>query len=146
MYIENVVKALIKKYKTRDPFELAEALGINIMYKNLESLKGFYSYSKRNKYIVLNGNLSDIELRLIISHELGHHFLHLHLAKSLKFMKDYTLFSASKHEREANMFAAHLLISNDLLTRYLHYNYSLEQIAQTEGLFPELIKLKFNIL
>lgn len=142
-YIEYKAKKLIKKYKTRNPFRLAEIMNINIRFYNFKHLKGFYTYYKRNRYIGINQNLSDIEQALCCAHEIGHDQLHRHITY---YMKDYDLFTTSKTEYHANLMAAHLLIPDNLLDKYTKYNYTIEEIAAIENLYPDLIKLKFNLL
>ena len=61
-------------------------------------------------------------------------------------MKDYVFFSNIATEYQANLMAAHILIPDDLLDKYSRYNYTIEQIAAIEHLYPGLIKLKFNDL
>ena len=41
-YIERISKKLVRKYKTRNPFELAEALNINIKFYDFRELKDLY--------------------------------------------------------------------------------------------------------
>ena len=48
-YIYDKVNRLIKKYKTRDPIELIEALNINLVYlPETKILLGMYHYIQRN--------------------------------------------------------------------------------------------------
>jgi len=35
------VEGLVKKYKTRDPMEIAEEIGIKILFRDFKELKGF---------------------------------------------------------------------------------------------------------
>jgi len=58
-------------------------------------------------------------------------------------MKDFNFFSNSKAEYQANLMAAHILIPDDLLDKYAKYNYTIEQIAAEENLYPDLIRLKY---
>jgi len=44
-FISKEVDKLIKKYKTRDPFEMAKDMKINICYHDLGNLKGYYDMS-----------------------------------------------------------------------------------------------------
>ena len=64
---------LVRRFKTRDPFVIAEGLGIQI-YDNCEigNLKGFYKVIKRNRCIFLNKNLSEREAAPVCGHELEH--------------------------------------------------------------------------
>ena len=56
-------------------------------------------------------------------------------------MKDYDFFTNIKTEYQANLMAAHILIPDDLLDKYSKYNYTIEQIAAIENLYPDLINL-----
>lgn len=52
-YIYDKVNRLIKKYKTRDPIELIEALNINLVYlPKTEILLGMYHYIQRNRFFL----------------------------------------------------------------------------------------------
>jgi hypothetical protein len=45
-YIQSVASGLIKRYDTRDPFELCKATGVEVFYADLGHLKGMYKYLK----------------------------------------------------------------------------------------------------
>lgn len=88
--IKAAVQKLIKKYKTSNPYELASYLNINVFQWDLHhEIMGFYKYDKRNKYIVINSNLSQGEKTFVCSHELGH--AQLHPRANTPFMKEHTL-------------------------------------------------------
>ena len=109
-YIEEIAVKLIKKYKTRDPFSICEASGINVFYKDLGSLKGMYAVIKKNRYAIISPSLSPDERKLICAHELGHDILHRGLAKDL-FLQEFMLYDMKcRPEYEADLFAASLLI------------------------------------
>lgn len=76
-YIYDTVEKLCKKYKTRDPFELLN--GMNVIVTEsfaFSNLKGFCFLNCRTTYVVINGNLTDSEKRIVAAHELGHIVLH----------------------------------------------------------------------
>ena len=53
-HIIETVGKLVKKYDTRDPYELCKCLEIKIHFYNLEKkLKGFFFYQSRQKNIVI---------------------------------------------------------------------------------------------
>ena len=54
--LSKVGSDLVRRCGTRDPFQIANALGINVMddCENLGSLKGMYCIVKRNRFIFLN--------------------------------------------------------------------------------------------
>ncbi|WP_336967088.1 ImmA/IrrE family metallo-endopeptidase [Bacillus cereus] len=110
--INNTVKQLCKKHNTKDPFELAQCLNINIFFHDLhEEINGFYKYERRNKFIAINSNLSSTMQRTVCAHELGHAILHPNA--NTPFLRKNTLLSVDKLEIEANTFAALLLIDEN---------------------------------
>ena len=103
------VEILVTKYKTTDPFELADSLDITVRSELLPSyIRGIFTRIFGYAYIVLNSELDNNWKRAICAHELGHAVLHNHL--DYKFITMNTLFIASKYEREANIFAGYLLM------------------------------------
>ena len=141
-HVRSVAQRLIKKYKTKDPFELAEYLKIKIMYDDLGTrTRGFYQACPKLKIIHIHNNLDYINKKIVCSHELGHAILHSKL--NIVFLQKHTLCIKDKFEREANIFAAELLIQNELLKEYPEY--SLEQIAALHNIPVEFFKLKYNM-
>ena len=101
---------------------------------------GFYKYDKRNKYIVINSNLSQAERTFVCSHELGH--AQLHPRANTPFMKEHTLFSVDKIEVEANTFAVELLLPDWVVSQYKNTDFTLDDIAVMNGVPAELAHLK----
>lgn len=135
MPIHTKVYKLIKKYKTRDPFELADYQNITIRYDDLPSnIRGLAVKSLRRKYIVLNNDIHHYEARLVCAHELGHH--NCHSGHSYQFIEEHSLFVLGKYEREANEFAATLLIDPTTI----EYGDTDRQIAEKANVPIELIK------
>lgn len=111
MYMNEVVEPLVKKHKTSCPFEIAKKRGIKVVYEDLgDSTWGMYYSKFRQRYIVVHNKLCDDWQRLICAHELGHDVLHSGINRF--FIDDHTFFIAAKHERQANIFAVHLLSAN----------------------------------
>ncbi len=129
-YIVNIALKLIDKYKTRDPFELINALGIELMFDgNFSKLKGFYTVMNRQSYIVINSNLTEEKTKIVAAHELGHHILHKRFASG-RVMQEFELYDmTARPEYEANCFAAELLISDSEITELINSGYDMEQIA-----------------
>ena len=140
------VDKLTKKYKTRDPFEIAKGLNIDIIYHDLGNLKGYYYYQSRMKYIVINKNISEDLKPVICAHELGHDRLHLHFAKNFA-IREFGLFDmSSKPEREANIFAAELLIDETRFLELVFDGNSFFYISNKLNVPIELIQYKREIL
>ncbi|MGE7838040.1 ImmA/IrrE family metallo-endopeptidase [Viridibacillus arvi] len=113
-WIKTITETLHIKHKTRNPFELASHLNINVVLWDLhEEINGFYKYERRNKFIYINSNLNYEKQYLVCAHELGHAVLHPRA--NTPFMKRNTLLSVSRIEVEANTFAAELIIPDDLI-------------------------------
>jgi Zn-dependent peptidase ImmA (M78 family) len=137
---------LVRRYKTRNPFEIADHLNITVKYGEFTQLKGFYNYTYRNRFIVINSQLNEIEQNITCSHELGHDRLHRKEA-SIGLMRDEHLFNvADIYEREANLFAAQLLIDNNDFLDCVSMKYSSAQIASALNTHEELAIIKGIIL
>lgn len=147
--MDNIIKeadALVRRYKTRNPFEIATHLNITLKYGDFAKLKGFYNYTYRNRFIVINSRLDEIEQTITCSHELGHDRLHRKQAR-LGLMKDYHLYNVTDlYEREANLFAAQLIISDGDFLDYASMKYTHAQIAAELNVHEELAVLKGTIL
>ncbi|WP_352406424.1 ImmA/IrrE family metallo-endopeptidase [Acetoanaerobium noterae] len=139
------VDKLTKKYKTRDPFEIAKGLNIDIIYHDLGNLKGYYYYQSRMKYIVINNNISEDLKPMICAHELGHDRLHLHFAKNFA-IREFGLFDmSSKPEREANLFAAELLVDETRFLELVLAGHTYSDISSELSIPIEIINLKYII-
>lgn len=135
MSIQREVRRLLKKYKTNDPFILAEKLNIFVHIRYMhEEINGFYKLEQKNRFIVINKNLSEEMQRFVCAHELGHAFLHTKINTS--YFKRYTLFSVNKIEVEANTFAVELLIED------INENTSIYDLAKIYGVPQEVAHLK----
>lgn len=106
--IKSLVHRLVMRYKTSDPFELADHLNIYVRYADTDgSFKGVYMPVNDKQLIILNDNYrSSKEGFFVMAHELYHaiehreqvnYYHHGHLVKG-------------KKEREANQFATYLLL------------------------------------
>lgn len=142
--VRGVVNKLVKKYDTRDPFRLADALGVVVQYFNVDGLHGFYTYERRQRIILLNSQLKNSEdfkhLNIVMAHELGHAILHKE--NQCYFFPDSLYYFKSKVENEANSFAAELLISDEDILE--HQNYTTEQLARVTGYEKRLVELRMK--
>lgn len=117
MWLKEKISKLVKKHKTNDPFELAAYMNIIVIFWDLhEQIQGYYKYDRRNRYIVINKNLSYEYQRFVCAHELGHALLHTRI--NTPFLTKYTLLSVDKIEREANEFATYLLLYDKNFENY----------------------------
>lgn len=141
--IEKEVKRLIKQYKTNNPFEIASAKHILVSREPLGSINGYYNKFVRQKMIHINSDLEDhFREFFTCAHELGHAVIHPDA--NTPFLRDNTYFSINKLEREANTFAALMVIPENILITY--NSFTLKQISCAEGIPLDALKLRFNIL
>lgn len=138
--IKKVADRLIRKYNTRNPFELASCINVKILYEDLGHVNGFYQSCPKNKIIHINKNLDSDLKRIVCAHELGHALLHSKL--NILFLEKNTFCVKNKYEREANKFAAEVLIEDNIMHEYK--DFTIEQISLSENMNIELLKLKFN--
>lgn len=147
-YLSNVGNRLVKRCDTRNPFEIAENLGIKIMMvDDFKRLKGLYRIIKRNRWIFLNSNLDTRTQEIVCAHEIGHDQLHRSLAKGDGLMEFMLYDMRSRPEYEANIVAAEILLpDDDVLELIYDYGYDVEQIACQLKSDINLVNMKTEIL
>lgn len=139
--IKRIANMYIRKYDTNNPFIIADNLNIQVFHTPLGRLSGYYKYMKRHKCIFINSDIEDDSFKnVVMAHELGHAILDS--KENCYFMNSKTLLLTSKIEKRANIFAAELLIRDELLREY--EGYTLDQIAGLTGFDVDLIKLKYR--
>lgn len=137
--IKKKVAYYVRKYNTRDPFRLANALNVEVQIGNTGSCCGCYMFLKNHRYIFLNQELEEQEANMVLAHELGHAVMHR--KQNCYFLREKTLLLPGI-EREANIFAAELLIPEETIFEYP--NYSTEQLARLLGYREQFVKLKIK--
>ena len=140
MDIRSVVDNLCRKYKTRNPYELIDAMGIILQYgENMEKVRGFYLYANRIKLICVGNGLPEHIEKFVISHELGHAVMHKQ--SSAPFLQS-TFLSLDRMEIEANKFATELVIPDEEIME--HWEYTIDEWAMFYGLPREVVALRFR--
>lgn len=141
--MKDIIRKIVKKHGTSDPFELADCLGaITITAPLKDGTRGFYDYYKRNGIICIDENLTDEEARMVCAHELGHFILHRKVNSVL--LKNTTFLNTNRYEIEANRFAAYLLIPAEHLMEYAGYGYTIDQLACIFKVSREFMELRFR--
>lgn len=139
---------LIRQCDTRDPFLIADQLGIHILFgDDFSPLKGMYRVIKRNRFIFINQNLNEPIQRLVCAHEVAHDQLHRPLGMS-NGLQEFTFYDmTSQPEYEANIVAADILLDSDEILEYIYiYHFSVDQIARAMYTDPNLVALKIRSL
>lgn len=140
MEIKAMVDKLVRKYKTRDPFEMIKGMNVILVFYPLDGVRGFYQYFQRNNIIYIDETLSEHDKAFVLAHEIGH--MILHKKSNAIFMDSRTQFRTSKYENEANKFAIELLISDESLCEYS--NCTIEQLSRIYGYHQKLIELRLK--
>ena len=107
--IQKCVQDLVIEHGSAEPKNICENMGIIILSSELpERVNGFTTKCRGRWFIVLNDMLDDDRKRFTAAHELGHVVLH-GCTNSINLSMN-TYFCTSKYEREADTFAAYLLL------------------------------------
>lgn len=140
MDIKGIVNSLVKKNKTRNPFEIIKGMNVILLFVPLKNVRGFYQYFQRNNLIYIDESLPEREQLHVCAHELGH--MLLHKKANALFMDTYTGFNTTKYEKEADLFAMELLLSDEMILEFQEF--TVDQIARALGYDEELIKLRLK--
>ena len=146
MDIDRTVRKLIREHETNNPFLLARDKQIIVLYEDLGNYRGYYNKVYRQKFIHIHEDLGKEQKKITCAHELGHSILHANT--STPYMRSNTFYSTNRYEREANLFASHLLITDAFLREHveLYNEINAFRISAELNLPVELVKLKLNIL
>ena len=104
--IDKKLNLLVNNHQTRDPFKLADKLGVKIIMEDLGGIYGYYNKELRIKFIHLNNHISEDYLNFTCAHELAHSIFHSD--SNTPFLSAQSLTSSLKIEMEANYFASNL--------------------------------------
>lgn len=139
---------LAKKYGTRNPYDLADALDIEIMPRQFASQLGAYTKILNNRFIFIKDDLDEFIERIVLYHELGHDQLHQSQLGRNGAFREFHLFNVSKDrmEYEANVFAAQLSIDDDEILELGKEGYDNQQIAAILNTDTNLVGYKTEIL
>lgn len=114
---------LQKKFHTRDPFELLDALNAVVSYTTAfprDGLKGYCTIFNKSKYVQINAHLPNPEKAVVAVHEAGHLVIHTAELKVGAF-KDSDIYNAvGRKEREANFFGADFMIDDEEVLDLMH--------------------------
>lgn len=140
MEIRQKVVELIRRFKTDDPFRIAELKNIHIVYGDLGGKFGNYIKYKRSKFIILdNKKTPEFMLPFVCAHELGHALCTPN--ENTQWLKTYTMsVNADCIERVANEFAVELLLNDFYISE--NKEYSIFNLADCRGVPYQFIQLK----
>jgi Zn-dependent peptidase ImmA (M78 family) len=106
-----------------DPVRLSRELGVEVIFATFaesdNNISGFYDFEENAIYV--NKNEFPLRQTFTVAHELGHKVLHEEWAKSSDYrilLRDQLFDSDDPNEKEANAFAANLLVPRVMLDKY----------------------------
>lgn len=139
MIAKEAAEQIIKRYRTSDPYKLAEKMDIIIHRVDLGKVRGMCYNTRRIRQVLLHYDLPDHLERFVLGHEIGHLIMHPH--SNAPFLSG-TLFSKERYEVEANEFAIRLIVSDvDIIE---HWHYTIDQWAMVCGLPIGIMQLRFK--
>ena len=144
------VKSIRREYEETDPDRLCRLMDITVIDHDTgmkaTSFKGLTMFQSRIPVILLNSKLSESLRKIVLAHELGHAMLHGEIAGLHEF-SDFDLFGMNDQcELEANVFAAELLLDDDVVLDALNDDMTFFGAAKTLCVPPELLDFKFRVL
>lgn len=129
----------------RTIFQTAENSGATVWLRELGSLKGFYLFENNRRYIIINKSLDKLLQQTVCAHEFGHDMLHRELSSG--GIRESSLFLATnKTEREANLFAAEILLTDKETLSVMSYASAMEEAAFELGVVPQILSYKLELL
>lgn len=140
MDCKRMAASLVRKYRTRDPFRLADALGYVVVRTPLRGIRGFYQFVRRCCIIYIDSALGEQDARFVCAHEIGHALMHRGYNRI--YMDSHTYFPTSRYEVEANRFAVDLLFDDEDLRDLLEH--PIQLAADCMGVSTELAEYRMR--
>ena len=142
--IEALARKTVERYGTASPFTLCDRMDIPIVCLELpKRTQGFCFQNGTKSVIVLDLELTDRQREYCCAHELGHVLLHSGLNEQAA--ADLTNLCTCRYEKEADYFAACLLIDPNLGEWNRTYQpLTVELIASLSGLPERIVGLRFG--
>ena len=111
--------------ETREPYKIAEQLGIEVLTYPFKCQKGAYKVIMRNRFIFIKKDLSHIMENIVLLHEIGHDTLYRNEAVKAGGFKEFDIFAMQdrKMEYEANIFVAQFSLPDDEFLEYCELGY-----------------------
>jgi Zn-dependent peptidase ImmA (M78 family) len=120
--IRQIVEELLEENEVKGPpvdvKQIAEARGLSVISRKVENISGFIIRKDGTAVIGVNSSNAPVRQRFTIAHELGHYLMHsqniddIHVDNGfdIRFRDDLSSQGTDSGEREANYFAAELLM------------------------------------
>lgn len=144
-HILDKAEEILDKFGGKNIFETAENSGAIVWERPLGGLKGFYLFENGFRYIVINEELDKVTKTVVCAHELGHDMLHRELSEG--GIRENTLFlNGNKTEREANLFAAEVLIPDEIILDEIADHNSINALCAAVGFPRGIVDFKLEIL
>lgn len=138
---------VIENCNSRDPYIIAESLGIEVMERNFTKQLGVYQPVLGVPFIFIKADLEANLMRIVLLHEIAHHILHKEEAENGSVFLESELFNLNnRFEYEANIFAAHISLPDDEFLDCIKLGYNAQQIAEFLSSNINLVALKVDIL
>ncbi|MCL6106101.1 MAG: ImmA/IrrE family metallo-endopeptidase [Actinobacteria bacterium] len=119
--------------------EIAESLGLSVISEEMEGrLTEFYVPGM----IAVNSSLSSRKQRELIAHAVGHHLMHAgnHLAMQKRI---YSF--GNYHEKQANVFAACLLMPQSELQKFIANRNRIDEMANHFQVTEGVVRLRLKV-
>lgn len=130
---------VIEKFQTNDPERILKKLGVDVLDVPLAGrVKEVYF----KDHIVLRQGLEEAERRQLLAHALCHHLLH---AGNHLFKKQQPYSFGNYHEKQADVFAAYLLMPETEFEKLADANLSIYDLAEKFEVLPYFAKFRIGL-
>ena len=131
--------AVIERFKTNDPTKILKKLGVDVLDVPLAGrLKEIYF----TDHIVVKAGLEQAERRQLLAHALCHHLMHAGNHLNLQ-TRGYSF--GNYHEKQADVFAAYLLMPESEFEKMPKDHYSIYDMAEKFEVLPYFAKFRIGL-
>ena len=138
-------RRLVETTHSRDPFLIAKLLDVDILnVPGCKKQRGAFYVILDQAFIFLSTRLTELEMKLVCAHELGHAVLHKQLAAE-KPLCEYDLFLRENDtEHEADAFASEILLDTREVRESIDSGMDIYECARALGTDVRLLQVKLE--
>lgn len=133
-----------------DPVRIAREKGVRVVFvgfnQSASGISGFYDFDENT--IFVNKDEYPLRQTFTVAHEFGHKILHEDWAKSSEYkvlLRDSDAQYNDYREKEANAFAANLLMPRNMVDRYWRH-LTVEQLSKLFAVSVPFVKNRLSFL
>lgn len=128
-----------------NPFAIAYNMGVSIYFDPTLRVSGYFDYDNERPFVLINPKESLVRQRFTVFHELGHYILG-HAPSPRDPDCNYNINNFRSEERDANAFAAEMIMPEEAVHLYVNKGYKVSDMARLFDVSEQAMRIRLERL